>query len=80
MNFLDKYNELINKDIYISKNMIDNLLYNENLNIDLTDLEVYANIGKTIDKHNCDFLNNKRLIYVKNIYPKGAIFSLPMLM
>lgn len=29
MNFLDKYNELINKDIYISKNMIDNLLYNE---------------------------------------------------
>ena len=63
MNFLDKYNELINKDIYISKNMIDNLLYNENLNIDLTDLEVYANIGKTIDKHNCDFLNNKLIEY-----------------
>jgi hypothetical protein len=26
----------------------------------------------------CDFLNDKRLICVKNIYPKGAIFSLPM--
>lgn len=63
MNFLDKYNELINKDIYISKNMIDNLLYNENLNIDLTDLEIYANIGKATDKHNCDFLNNKLIEY-----------------
>ncbi|KDV92144.1 hypothetical protein AB00_3852 [Raoultella ornithinolytica 2-156-04_S1_C1] len=26
----------------------------------------------------CDFLNDKRLICVKNIYPKGAIFSLLM--
>jgi hypothetical protein len=26
----------------------------------------------------CEILNDKRLIYVKNIYPKGAIFSLPM--
>jgi hypothetical protein len=28
-----------------------------------------------IKRYLCDFINNKRLIYVKNISPKAAIFS-----
>ena len=68
--FIKEYNMLLNKDIYITKSMIDELFYKysdtflyvfDNITNDIKNIII--NNNKIIDNHNDDFINNKLIKY-----------------
>ncbi|MCM1370373.1 MAG: UvrD-helicase domain-containing protein [Clostridium sp.] len=69
-NFLKEFNNLINKDIYISKksyNIICSKYEYLFKNINKVDNNLCKNIDLTIKKHNDDFINQKLILY-KNYF------------
>lgn len=62
-NFNKNYNNLISKDKYISKSMIDNLIYNSSINIDKSNMKVFSNLNTLINNHNKNYINSKLIEY-----------------
>lgn len=74
--FIKEYNELLNKDVYITKLMIDELFYKysniflyvfDNITEDIKNIII--NNNKLIDNHNDEFINNK-LVEYKDYFDK----------
>lgn len=67
--FINEYQSLMKKDIYISKSIIDDLIYKNNLEIILNNklINIYSNLNKDIENHNNNFIN-KKLNEYKNYF------------